>query len=332
MTANQVQIRRDSATNLNATTPASGELGYDTTNKRLRLGDGSTLGGITTPNSIDLQNQSFVYAAASGTDTITMTVTPAPTAYVAGARYVFKAAADNTGTATLNVNSLGAKTIKKRTTSGIADVSAGDIQQDGVYGVVYDGTYMQLEEATAASASSTYELLATATASASATLDFASVMSSAYSAYLFVLCDIRPATNDVDLQMRTSTNNGSSYDSAATDYEWVQNNFTITATPASAYEGSAGDTKIRMTDDTNRIGNATNQAVSGFVKLANSGGAVASKHIEWSLRYRNNTSIPYVSTGWGHRDAITDIDAVRFLMSSGNITSGTIYLYGIKNT
>src|SRR3972149_4975470 len=102
MTANQVQIRRDSATNLDAATPASGELGYDTTNKRLRLGDGTTAGGIKTPNSIDLQGQSFLAANASGTNTITMTVSPVPAAYAAYQRFVFKAANTVTGAATIN--------------------------------------------------------------------------------------------------------------------------------------------------------------------------------------------------------------------------------------
>ena len=46
MAANQVQIRRDTAGNLATSTPATGEVGYDTTNKRLVVGDGSTSGGI----------------------------------------------------------------------------------------------------------------------------------------------------------------------------------------------------------------------------------------------------------------------------------------------
>ena len=187
MVANQVQIRRDSNTNLNAATPAAGELGYDTTNKRLRVGDGSTAGGIILPKAIDIQNQTFNAAAASGTDTITITVSPTPAAYATYQRFTFKAAADNTGTATLNVNSLGAKTLKKRTSSGLSDLAAGDIKQDGIYSVVYDGTYLQVEDVPSSSASTEiWELLATATASASATLDFTSVITSSHLNYMFV--------------------------------------------------------------------------------------------------------------------------------------------------
>jgi hypothetical protein len=45
----------------------------------------------------------------------------------------------------------------------------------------------------------------------------------------------------------------------------------------------------------------------------------------------DTTANRYVRTyGGGMRLANADIDAIRFLMSSGNITSGKIYMYGIK--
>lgn len=62
----------------------------------------------------EVQKQTWVYAAATGAvNTFAITLTPAPTAYTAGQRFVFKANLANTGTATLNVNGLGAKTINK---------------------------------------------------------------------------------------------------------------------------------------------------------------------------------------------------------------------------
>src|ERR1051325_2307377 len=46
---------------------------------------------------------------SSGTNTITLTYSVAPAAYVQGQRFVFIAGGTNTGATTLNVNSLGAK-------------------------------------------------------------------------------------------------------------------------------------------------------------------------------------------------------------------------------
>ena len=78
---------------------------------------------------------------SAGTDTITLTYSVAPTAYVQGDTYCFKAGGTNTGAATVNVNSLGAKSIKKGAAGGTA-LAAGDITSGGVACLQYDGTNM----------------------------------------------------------------------------------------------------------------------------------------------------------------------------------------------
>ena len=62
-------------------------------------------------------------------------------AYSLAASLGFVVATTNTGAATLNLNSIGAKTIKKKATQ---DVSAGDLLAGTVADVYYDGTYFQL--------------------------------------------------------------------------------------------------------------------------------------------------------------------------------------------
>lgn len=79
--------------------------------------------------------------SVSGADTITATASPAPSAYAAGQTFRFVAAGANTGAATLNINSLGAKSITK---NGTTALSAGDIPSGAVATVVYDGTQFQL--------------------------------------------------------------------------------------------------------------------------------------------------------------------------------------------
>jgi hypothetical protein len=80
---------------------------------------------------------------SSGNDTITASVSPAITAYAAGQTFRFKAGGTNTGAATININSVGAKSIKKGA-DGATDPAAGDITAGGVYIIVYDGTNFQL--------------------------------------------------------------------------------------------------------------------------------------------------------------------------------------------
>lgn len=82
------------------------------------------------------------YAGDGGsTDDYAITVTPAPIAYGLGQFFLFKANTANTGSATLNVNSLGAKTIKKFKD---IDLDTNDIKAGQVVAVMYDGTNMQL--------------------------------------------------------------------------------------------------------------------------------------------------------------------------------------------
>lgn len=89
-----------------------------------------------------IQNASYSYAAdAQASDAYAITLTPAPTAYAAGQVFYFKANTANTGASSLNVNSLGAKTIKKETNQ---DTETGDIIVGSIVAVLYDGTNMQM--------------------------------------------------------------------------------------------------------------------------------------------------------------------------------------------
>lgn len=85
---------------------------------------------------------------AGGTaDALTLTMTPAIPAYVAGQRFVAKSGASpNTGAATIAVSGLAAKAIQK---NGVALI-AGDIQASLWYEFLYDGAAFQLQQIGAA--------------------------------------------------------------------------------------------------------------------------------------------------------------------------------------
>lgn len=93
-------------------------------------------------NESQLQNGGLIYAADAGsTDAYAITLSPAPSAYANGQIFAFKANTINTGACTLNVNSLGAKTIKKQYNVDLAD---GDIKANQLVSVIYDGTNFQM--------------------------------------------------------------------------------------------------------------------------------------------------------------------------------------------
>ncbi len=93
-----------------------------------------------------LQKNAEKYAAdAGGTDAYAITLSPVPTSYATGMVVYFKANTANTGAATLNVNSLGAKTIVKGVNTTLAD---GDIAASQYCTVIYDGTNFVLQSPT----------------------------------------------------------------------------------------------------------------------------------------------------------------------------------------
>lgn len=93
--------------------------------------------------------------AVAGTDTITASITPSPTAYASGQTFRFTAAgANTTGTVTLNINGLGAKAITK---NGTVALAPGDLLSGAIIEVTYDGTQFQLKtDAGTAVSSGTY--------------------------------------------------------------------------------------------------------------------------------------------------------------------------------
>lgn len=93
-------------------------------------------------SAAQIQDGALIYGGtSSGTNTITCSLTPAITAYVTGMVIRFVAGGANTGAATINVNSVGAKDIKKDVSSALV---ANDIVTGQLVTLVYDGTNFQL--------------------------------------------------------------------------------------------------------------------------------------------------------------------------------------------
>lgn len=97
-----------------------------------------------------IQDGSVIYGAAGGAaNALTLTLTPAVTAYVAGQRFYFKATADNTGAATLAANGLSALPMKR--IDGLP-LQPKDLLNGSEYIGIYDGTNVQVINAHAVGA------------------------------------------------------------------------------------------------------------------------------------------------------------------------------------
>lgn len=169
-----------------------------------------------------------------------------------------------------------------------------------------------------------WELIGTVTASNDASVAFTG-LSSTYFAYKVYMDDITPATDSVTFYMRTSTNNGSSYDSGASDYEW-----TFMRSPSnSSTPGGSGDTADSQIEFGLVGGSSGNEALSGFVDIINPSGTGETRVVA-IINYDRASAVLEQTTIAGKRKSAADVDAIQFLYSSGNIESGTFKLYGIK--
>lgn len=89
-----------------------------------------------------VQDGTTTYAADTGSaNAYVITLLPAISTYTGGQTFFVKIGNTNTTSSTLNVNGVGAKSIKKNVTD---DVSAGDLVAGGVYTFIYDGTNFQV--------------------------------------------------------------------------------------------------------------------------------------------------------------------------------------------
>lgn len=103
------------------------------------LGDATAAQDAITAKQV--QNASVqTLSSVAGTNTITGSATPTPSAYAAGQIFEFIPAADNTGATTLNISSLGAKNIFW---SGAACVG-GELKSSIPVRVKYDGTQFNI--------------------------------------------------------------------------------------------------------------------------------------------------------------------------------------------
>lgn len=169
--------------------------------------------------------------------------------------------------------------------------------------------------------------LGSATASASATLDFTSLLNSTnYTAYIFVFNNILPATSGSGMLARTSSNNGSSWDNSAGNYSYTAANL------YSTYSGTGNNSHTDM-QVTSLLGidtTVSNNSLNGIGYLFV--GASKYTYLNCRTHYLSSGNALRTIDTTSCRLSTTEVNAIRFLMDSGNIASGTIRLYGVKKS
>jgi hypothetical protein len=163
------------------------------------------------------------------------------------------------------------------------------------------------------------------------TADFTAFSSSSYDSYMFQLNNVVPSSDGVTLRIRASTNNGSSFLSTSIyDYaidgserDFSSNDSTNVAT------GADGSSSWAITPT--GVGSSSNEyGVSGQIYV---NGPHLSKYttMTGNTGYHDSADRIVISHVYGESRTTTAVDALRFYYSTGNLESGTITMYGLKN-
>lgn len=166
-------------------------------------------------------------------------------------------------------------------------------------------------------------LLEQHTASSSASLDFTTFISGTYDEYQIECVNVLAATNGANLVIRMGTGAGPSWDSSGV-YQWSLAQWSQTGSGGSA--GGNADTSIRIG---NSLSNTATSTWNGSYKFLNPASTASHKFV--TGHYVNVDSSPNFNAGvgGGKYGSTTAVTGVQFLMSSGNIASGTIRVYGL---
>jgi len=156
------------------------------------------------------------------------------------------------------------------------------------------------------------------------------VLDNTYKEYLFIFNDIHPETDNVVFQFNVSIDGGDNYNIAKTTTIWR------------AYHNEAGDSSTFTYDGVqdlaqgtgfqtivDALGNDNDQSVSGSLTLFDPSSTTFVKHFLSTINsyYYAEFTFNYYIAGYGNTTSA--VDAIQFKMSSGNIDSGDICLYGL---
>ena len=172
----------------------------------------------------------------------------------------------------------------------------------------------------------------TLTASSSATLSFVDgssdvVLDNTYRTYIFKFINIHAATDNVKLTFQGSIDAGSNYNVAMTTTVFYSyNDGTNTAVAYYSSEDQAQGTAFQNL--LINSGNENDECVSGELWIFSPSSTTFVKHFLARGNAHQGTYSQETHVA-GYFNNTDDVDAVQFKMSSGNIDSGTIKLYGI---
>ena len=185
-------------------------------------------------------------------------------------------------------------------------------------------------------------LIKTLTASSSSTLSFVDgsssvVFDNTYPIYKFEFINIHAGTDQANFQFNGSTNSGSAYNVTKTSsfyYSYNRGSDSANNFQVSTNNDLAQSTNFQDIAYNTNVDNYS--SMSGCLYIFNPSSTTFVKHFISTTNDEAQTSgeqgLSQVCYVGGYFNTTSAVDAIRFQFNSGNMDSGTIKLYGIKDS
>jgi hypothetical protein len=180
-----------------------------------------------------------------------------------------------------------------------------------------------------ASAGGSLTKISTSTASSSSTIDITSGIDSTYKEYIFIFNNIHPASDNVNFTVNFR-DGSSAFDATKTTTFFQASNDESASNGSVNYESGrdlAQSTGAQMLHS--GVGDDSDQCISGVLHLFDPSNTTFVKHFLYNGNNTHNSNASIQQFVAGYCNVTAAIDGVQFAMSSGNIDSGTITMYGV---
>jgi len=218
-------------------------------------------------------------------------------------------------------------------------VSSTGVNLSGLAFPTADGTSGQVLQTNgsgtlsfATPAAGAVEFITSVTASNSATVNFNSTyITSTYDVYMLQISGVSPATDDVSITIDVSANNGSSF-----PYSWNNTGAGFSSNGSNVQGVGGGQNRLTGSLSASGIGQGLSSTAGekfNCTMYIYQPSAANKFQCTWNASW---IAAPSAAICWvgmaATNNSATAINYIRFAMDSGNISSGTFRLYGIKNS
>jgi hypothetical protein len=156
------------------------------------------------------------------------------------------------------------------------------------------------------------------------------VFDGTYDAYCFTFTNVRPATDNVQFEWNASTDTGSNYNVTKTTTVFDAGNNESDSNTFGYDTGADLAQSSSYCRIARNVSSDTDHGVCGELWIFNVASTTYVKHFYSVVSANDRNNYEYKTFVQGYLNTTTAVDAVAFRFASGNLSTGSIRVYGLK--